>query len=122
MTPNEIHNYCMGKHLAQETYPFGKFPVCYKLGGKIFAQLYPSTPCFQITLKCTSDRGQFYRMLYPGQVTRGNHCPPAQQPYWNTVRLENFPSRDLLEMIDHAYDTVLNSFSKKQRDALMEIV
>lgn len=40
-------------------------------------------------------------------------CPPVQQPYWNTIYLDSFPGEELLNMIDHAYDTVLHSFSKK---------
>lgn len=42
-----------------------------------------------------------------------------QQPYWNTVYLEEFPDEELLNMIAHAYDTVLHNFSKKiQRQIL----
>ncbi len=32
----------------------------------------------------------FYRRMYPGVVVRGYHCPPVQQPYWNTIELEQF--------------------------------
>ena len=46
-------------------------------------------------------------------VVRGYHCPPVQQPYWNTVYLDGFPEEVLLDMIDLAYETVLRIFSKK---------
>ena len=36
-----------------------------------------------------------------------------QQPYWNTVYLDEFPDEVLLDMIDLAYETMLRSFSKK---------
>ena len=36
-----------------------------------------------------------------------------QQPYWNTVYLDEFSDEELLDMIDLAYETVLRSFSKK---------
>ena len=71
-------------------------------------------------MKCTLDAGEFYRMLYPGKVVRGYHCPPVQQPYWNTVYLENFPNEKLLNMIDLAYDTVLLKFSKKEQRRILE--
>lgn len=77
-------------------YPFGDIPICYKLEGKIFAQIYPNQEDFKITLKCTADAGQFYRQVYSGVVVRGYHCPPVQQPYWNTVYLEDFPDEELL--------------------------
>lgn len=60
MTVEEIRKYCIGKHKATEEYHFGDIPICYKLNGKIFAQLYPYPEDFKITLKCTADRGLFY--------------------------------------------------------------
>jgi predicted DNA-binding protein (MmcQ/YjbR family) len=108
-----IRQYCLQKHKACETYPFGDVPICYKLNNRIFAQLYPHADDFKITLKCTASMGDFYRQLYPGIIVRGYHCPPIQQPYWNTIYLEDFPEEELLNLIDLAYDTVLHSFSKK---------
>ena len=99
---------------------FGDVPICYKLNGKVFAQIYPYPEDYKITLKCTADAGQFYRMVYPGKVVRGYHCPPVQQPYWNTIYLGDFPDDELLNMIDLAYETVFNSFSKKVQKQIME--
>ena len=110
----------MSRHKAYEDYPFGDVPICYKLNGKVFAQIYPYPEDYKITLKCTADAGQFYRTVYPGKVVRGYHCPPVQQPYWNTIYLDDFPEEELLNMIDHAYETVLNSFSKKVQKQILE--
>lgn len=115
-----IKAYCLSKPGAYEDCPFGDVPVCYKLNGKIFAQLYPYEYDYKITLKCTIDAGRFYRMVYPGQVVRGYHCPPVQQPYWNTVHLNGFPEEELFSMIDHAYETVFCSFSKKVQKQMLE--
>lgn len=120
MLPEEIKTYCLSKHKACETYPFGDVPVCYKLNGKIFAQLYPYEWDYKITLKCTAEAGEFYRTVYPGKVVRGYHCPLVQQPYWNTIYLEDFPDEELLNMIDSAYDTVLQSFGKKVQKQILE--
>ena len=116
----DIKKYCMSKHKAYEDYPFGDVPICYKLNGKVFAQIYPCPEDYKITLKCTADAGQFYRMVYPGKVVRGYHCPPVQQPYWNTIYLDDFPDGELLNMIDHAYETVFNGFSKKVQKQILE--
>lgn len=119
MNREEIQAYCLGKRGAEETYPFGPTPICYKLNGRIFAQLYPYDDDFKITLKCTAQAGEVYRLVYPEQVRRGYHCPPVQQPYWNTIDLNGFPDDELTSMIDLAYDTVLHSFSRKvQREIL----
>lgn len=113
MKVEDIKEYCLSKQGSYETFPFGDVPICYKLNGKIFAQLYPYEWDFKITLKCTADVGDFYRQVYPNKIVRGYHCPPVQQPYWNTVYLADFPYDELLYMIDLAYETVLHSFSKK---------
>ncbi len=44
-----------------------------------------------------------------------------QQPYWNTIYLEDFPDQELLNMIDHAYGTVLHSFSKKVQKQIITV-
>ncbi len=114
MTQEEIKAYCLSKPGAAATNPFGEFPICYKVGGKIFVQLYPD----RITLKCTRFAGELFRKQYPKVVTRGYHCPPVQQPYWNTIKLDAFPHDELPYMIDLAYDTVVASLPKKIRTSL----
>lgn len=115
MKPNEITAYCLSKPRAYEDHPFGEWPICYKVGGKIFAQLYPD----KITLKCTRFQGDLFRQAWPGIVVRGYHCPPVQQPYWNTIDLTRFPSEELPHMIDLAYDAVIAGFSKKVRQQIL---
>lgn len=115
MDHEQIKAYCLSKPHAEETYPFGDTPICYKVGGKIFAQLYPD----KLTVKCTAFSGQMFRQAYPEAVVRGYHCPPVQQPYWNTVCLDRFPAEELPMMIDHAYETVIASFSKKVQKELL---
>ena len=120
MKVEDIKEYCRNKHKAIETFPFGDVPICYKLNGKIFAQLYPYEYDYKITLKCTAEEGQFYRMVYPEKVVSGYHCPPVQQPYWNTIYLDDFPDEELLNMIDLAYDAVFSKFSKKEQKRIVE--
>lgn len=115
MKLEEIKAYCLGKWKAYEDFPFGPIPICYKINGKVFAQIYPKPEDYKITLKCTEDAGQFYRQVYPDVVVRGYHCPPVQQPYWNTIYLDKIPHEEVLNMIDQAYTCVLQSFSKKKQ-------
>lgn len=116
MNLTNISDYCLAKPGSLETCPFGQWPICYKVGGKIFAQLYPD----RLTVKCTKFSGETFRQAYPGIVVRGYHCPPVQQPYWNTIYLNQFPVEQLPMMIDHAYETVLAGLSKKIRMQIME--
>ena len=116
MNQMEIGNYCLSKPHVEETYPFGQWPICYKVAGKIFAQLYPD----KITVKCTAFSGEAFRTAWPGIVVRGYHCPPVQQPYWNTIDLIRFPEDQLPMMIDHAYETVVGQLPKKKQKELKE--
>ena len=109
MTHEEIKSHCLTRPGAVETYPFGEWPICYKVAGKIFAQVYED----KITLKCTRFAGELFRAQYPGVVVRGYHCPPVQQPYWNTIDLTRFPTEELPYQIDLAYDTVVRGLPKK---------
>ena len=114
MIDSEILTYCLDKPGAYEDRPFGDRPVCCKVKGKIFAQLYED----KITLKCTAFSGEALRSAYPGVVVRGYHCPPVQQPYWNTIDLSRFPQEGLPMMIDHAYETVVTGLPKKMQREL----
>ena len=116
MTVAEIENYCLEKPGAYRDLPFGEVPICFKVKGKIFAQLYPD----KITLKCTAFSGEAFRAAYPGVVVRGYHCPPVQQPYWNTIDLSRFPLEELPMMIGHAYETVVAGLPKKVQREIKE--
>jgi predicted DNA-binding protein (MmcQ/YjbR family)/GNAT superfamily N-acetyltransferase len=117
-----IEDYCSNKPSAYETRPFGKYPICYRVMGKIFAQFHPEEKFYKITLKCEPEKANIYRQLYPGIVVRGYHCPPVQQPYWNTIDLDAFSDMDMLkQMIDEAYDAVIAKFSKKAKTQLLSM-
>ena len=116
MNHKEIGYYCLSKPRTEEAHPFGDWPVCYRVGGKIFAQVYPD----KVTLKCTAFSGEAFRKAWPGIVVRGYHCPPVQQPYWNTIDLSRFPEEQLPMMIDHAYETVVEGLPKKKQRELRE--
>ncbi len=120
MKVEDLKKYCMEKQCVTEEYPFGTVPIYYKLNGKVFAQIYPYEHDYKITVKCTADAGQFYRMVYPGKIVRGYHCPAVQQPYWNTIYLDDFPDEELLNMIDLAYGTVFSKFSTKEQKKIKE--
>lgn len=117
-----IKGYCMNHPSAYETRPFGEYPICYRVMGKIFAQFNPQEKFYKITLKCEPGKADLYRQLYPGIIVRGYHCPPVQQPYWNTVDLYAFFDQELLfQMIDEAYEAVVHKFSKKRREKLLHL-
>jgi Uncharacterized protein conserved in bacteria len=117
-----IEKYCLNQLGAYETRPFGTYPICYRVMGKIFAQLNPEEHFYKMTLKCEPEKAYVYRQLYPEVIVRGYHCPPVQQPYWNTINLDTFSDIELLfQMIDEAYVAVVEKFSKKAKNRLLTI-
>ena len=114
----KIHNYCMEKPCAYESRPFGEQPICYRVGGRIFAQFVTKPDWYKMTLKTNPEAALFYREMFPGKVVRGYHCPPVQQPYWNTIELTDFPEEMLLQMIDEAYAQAVKGLTRKQQNKL----
>lgn len=117
--PEELIQYCCKKKKAYIDYPFGKEPICIKVNKKIFAEIYPQKNNYKITLKCEPILAEFFRSQYPNVVVRGYHCPPVQQPYRNTVWVNKIDVDVLFSMIDHSYDQVIKSFSKKVQDDIL---
>lgn len=116
-----IHEYCIGRSCAYEARPFGEYPICYKIAGKIFAQLYVKEKMYCVTLKTNPDAADFYRRAYPGVVVRGYHCPPVQQPYWNTIDIRSMKDTELFRMIDEAYEEVKLHLTKKEQKQLKSL-
>ena len=49
-------------------------------------------------------------------MVRGYHCPPAQQPYNNTVYLDgDVQEEEIYRMIDRSYELVLSKLTRKER-------
>ena len=119
MTYSELLNYCLSKKGAYIDHPFGPESDIIKVEGKIFAQLFVLKGIETATLNCERMTGDFYRQMFPGIIVRGYHCPPVQQPYFNTFPIESIPDRLIFEMADHSYSTVVGKLPKyKQRELL----
>jgi predicted DNA-binding protein (MmcQ/YjbR family) len=118
IAPEELIAYCLKKNQAYEDYPFGPEPVCIKVKGKIFAEIYSGPGNYRITLKCDPLLADVYRLQFPGVVVRGYHCPPIQQPHRNTVWVEQMDESLLLVMVDHSYGLVVKSLPKSVRKEL----
>jgi predicted DNA-binding protein (MmcQ/YjbR family) len=90
--------------------------------GRIFAQPFIHRGAPKVTLNCDMMTGELYRSVYPGTVTRGYHCPPIQQSYFNTITLDGtVPDDVLIEMIDHAYSVVVGKLPNKYQRELEEV-
>ncbi len=117
----QITDYCLSKPGAYEDFPFGDIPVCYKVCGRLFLQLYPAPDNHKITVSCEPMRADQYRLQYPGDVAPGYHCPDRLKPYMNTVYLDRgVEDGVILEMIDHSYERVAGKLPRRDREGLRE--
>jgi predicted DNA-binding protein (MmcQ/YjbR family) len=114
MNVEEFREYCISKNGVTESFPFDSETLVFKVGGKMFAlsgiELFAS-----VNLKCDPERAVDLRETYNG-VKPGYHM---NKTHWNTVTIDSdVPEQLLLELIDHSYELVYKSLTKRMRDEL----
>ncbi|MFR1480389.1 MAG: MmcQ/YjbR family DNA-binding protein [Hydrogeniiclostridium mannosilyticum] len=113
MTIDQLIAYCLQKPGAYIDHPFGPESTVLKVEKRIFAQCFVLKGQDSATLNCDRMTGQFYRDMFPGVIVRGYHCPPVQQPYFNTFPLDGSVPDDLIfEMVKHSYAIVVGKLPK----------
>lgn len=123
MKNNDIRRYCLAKPGAYEDFPFGVIPICYKVCGKLFLQLYPMEGDHKITVSCEPMPADFYRIRYPGIVVPGYHCPGRLKPYMNTVYLNKAVDDSIIfKMIDQSYKRVADKLKQCEKTRLSEMM
>ena len=55
MNIEDFYNYCLSKKGAEETFPFDKDTLVFKVGGKMFALIPLDEPETSISVKCDPD-------------------------------------------------------------------
>lgn len=114
MNIEEYRTYCLSKKGVTEGFPFGGETLVFKVMGKMFA--LTDVDAFEsVNLKCDPERAEELRALY-GAVNPGYHM---NKKHWNTIT-NNADVDDKLfyELIDHSYQLVKNSLSKKLKEEL----
>jgi predicted DNA-binding protein (MmcQ/YjbR family) len=119
MNLETYYEYCLSKKGVTEHFPFDEDTLVFKVGGKMFAlssllQWEKGAP--SVNLKCDPERAQELRAEYDG-IQPGFHMSKI---HWNTIVVNQDVSNTLLkELIDHSYDLVFKSLTKKIQ---MEII
>lgn len=120
MTYEEIKLYCLAKAGAYQDCPFGPFPVCFKVGRRIFLEWYPDDG--KITVRCEPLLSDFYRRSYPDIVVPGYHCPDRIRQYKNTVYVNNGLDDALIFiMIDHSYEEAVKRLKKNESKEVISL-
>ncbi|MBX2844662.1 MAG: MmcQ/YjbR family DNA-binding protein [Saprospiraceae bacterium] len=115
MNVEEVRAYCLLKPHTTEGFPFDEQTLVFKVAGKMFALTGLEWEQCHVNLKCDPERSLELREQYP-EIVPGYHM---SKKHWNTVAFEAGLSEDFLkELIDHSYELVVGSFSKKKREEL----
>lgn len=119
MDIQSFYDYCLAKKGVTEHFPFDEDTLVFKVGGKMFAlssltEWEKNTP--SINLKCDPDRALELRAQYDG-INAGYHMSKV---HWNTVAVNgDVPLSLLKELIDHSYDLVFKSLTKKLQSEIV---
>lgn len=114
MDLNDILEFCSTLKGTEETFPFDKTTLVFKVMGKMYA-LIDINESNTINLKCDPEMAVELRERYE-EIQPGWHM---NKTHWNTVNLRgNLKDAMIREMIVNSYDLVVKSLTKKLRDEL----
>ena len=115
MEISEIHQYCLSKKGVQETFPFDKETLVMKVGGKMFLLMSLDTQPVSISVKTDPEWSAELREQHP-QITGAYHM---NKTHWNSVVCKGLKQDLILKLIDHSYDLILNSLTKKIKEEVL---
>ena len=121
MNIESYFEYCLSKKGVTEHFPFDEDTLVFKVGGKMFAlsslkQWEAGKP--SVNLKCDPERAEELRAEY-NDIEPGYHMSKV---HWNTVALNGDVSDKFVkELIDHSYDLVFKSLTKKIQTEIIEL-
>ena len=120
MNIQQLYEFCLSKKGVTEHFPFDEDTLVFKVGGKMFCltslKKWESGD-HSINLKCNPEYALELRAQYEA-VNPGYHMSKI---HWNTVDVDkDLPLKDVLKLIEHSYDLVFKSLTKKvQNDILL---
>ncbi|ESU24546.1 hypothetical protein FEDK69T_09950 [Flavobacterium enshiense DK69] len=120
MTIDVYYDYCLAKKGVTEHFPFDEDTLVFKVGGKMFAlsslqEWENGTP--SVNLKCDPDWALELRGQYD-DIQPGYHMSKV---HWNTVKInESVTDVFVKELINHSYDLVFKTLTKKQQQEINE--
>lgn len=121
MNLETFYEYCLSKKAVTEHFPFDEDTLVFKVGGKMFAlsslkQWEKGMP--SVNLKCDPERALELRANYDA-INEGYHMSKI---HWNTVAFnQDVPDTMLKVLIDHSYDLVFKSLTKKAQAEITDL-
>lgn len=117
MDANEVLEYCLAKKGVTESFPFDNETLVLKVGGKMFLLMSLEKQPLQISVKTDPEWSEELREQHP-QITGAYHM---NKTHWNSVFLDGLKKDLILKLIDHSYDLVFKSLTKKMKDEIEKL-
>lgn len=116
MNTEEIRDYCLTKKGVTEHFPFDNETLVFKVGGKMFLLVPLEKQPTQFSAKADPEWSTELREEYP-QITGAYHM---NKTHWNSVVCDGLKKDLILKLINHSYDLIFVSLTKKLREEIME--
>jgi predicted DNA-binding protein (MmcQ/YjbR family) len=119
MNIQQLYEFCLSKKAVTEHFPFDEDTLVFKVGGKMFCltslkEWENGTPA--LNLKCDPERSEELRAQYSA-IKPGYHMSKI---HWNTVEFNGDVSDKMMcGLINHSYDLVFNSLTKKIQNEIL---
>ena len=114
MDIESLREYCISKKGVTESFPFGPDTLVFKVGGKMFllTNLQDSS---EFNAKCDPERAVALREEFD-EIRPGYHM---NKVHWNTISVTGrLTQKQLQDLIDHSYELVFNSLTKKIKEEI----
>jgi len=115
MQAEEIREYCLSKKAVTEGFPFDNETLVFKVGGKMFLLISLEKQPTTFSAKAVPEWSEELRESFP-QITGAYHM---NKTHWNAITCEGLRKELILKLIDHSYDLVFNSLTKKLREEIL---
>ena len=115
MTAEEIRDYCLAKVGVTESFPFDSETLVFKVGGKMFLLVPLEKQPSQFAAKADPEWTAELREQFL-QITGAYHM---NKIHWNMVICEGLKMELLHRLIDHSYELVFRSLTKKLQKEIL---
>ncbi|MEC5174443.1 MmcQ/YjbR family DNA-binding protein [Chryseobacterium nepalense] len=115
MDANEILEYYNAKKSVTESFPFDNETLVLKVGGKMFLLMSLERQPLQIAVKTDPEWSTELREQYP-QITGAYHM---NKTHWNSVEINGLKRELILQLIDHSYELVFKSLTRKIQNTIL---
>lgn len=114
MDANEILDYCLTKKAVTESFPFDNETLVLKVDTKMFLLMGLERHPLSVNVKTDPEWSAELREQYP-QIIGAYHM---NKTHWNSVSLDGLKRELIFKLIDHSYDLVFKSLTKKVQNTI----